>query len=207
MLIDVEYNRKKIENLLLSTQLDGIKKLLAFMDKNGFFVKPCSISHHLNITGGLAAHSLSVYDLFSRWALLYNLPITRNEIIITALLHDICKVEDYSINGDGEWVYSSTKRPTHGTRSVEIIEKFIFISEKEREMISWHMGPYTQYYEGGMIIHNNDVHMGKLLHLKNAGYNFFTWSPKGKETIEKNLALVLYFCDHFSTMFLEDLDG
>ena len=55
--------KNRIEALLLSTKREGMYGLLSWMDENGFYAMPCSGGNHLVKEGGLAEHSLNVFDL------------------------------------------------------------------------------------------------------------------------------------------------
>lgn len=87
---------EEIRNLLRSTNRPGIENLINFLQKNAFFVAPASINHHLNYTGGLAEHSLNVYKQFKRLRNEYKLDIPEENMIISGILHDVCKIDDYT---------------------------------------------------------------------------------------------------------------
>lgn len=209
--------QQQICDMLYMTEIPGMDNLIHYLKSKGFFEAPCSIGHHLNVTGGLAYHSWSVCELALTLKKLYDLPLTDNEVIVAALLHDVQKIFDYvRATPKGKWRYASdNQRHKHGTGSVEIVEQFIQLTENEREMITWHMGPYTMYYEGEMKFCEGDSFVcdgcgnelekpkRHLAILTNLDFNFFKWSPKGDADPKKKLALFLYFCDHFSTIFLE----
>ena len=117
----------------------------------------------------------------------YELPIPLNSIILCAALHDIHKIFLYE-KKRGKWKYkdsgASNQVKRHGEWAVTIIESFIKLTKQEKEMIQWHMGPYTEYYDN----HQQG--------------DFLKWSAD-KKNKNINAALFLYFCDHFSSMFLE----
>lgn len=54
--------KEKITELLLSTGRENIGNVLEYMESNGFFTAPASVSNHNNNEGGLAKHSLDVYE-------------------------------------------------------------------------------------------------------------------------------------------------
>ena len=184
-----ESDRKQIIDWLLSTNTQGMFNLLKYMEKNKFYDAPCSAGHHLACGGGLATHVLSVLNYALHLKLRYSIPIPINSIIKCAILHDVHKMFLYK-KVKGEWEYKKQKLPDinykqHGQWALEIIKMFIKLTPQEEEMILWHMGPYTEYYD--------DRQSG----------DFLKWSnDKKNENI--NAALFLYFCDHFSSMFLED---
>ena len=54
--------KEKITELLLSTGRENIGNVLEYMASNSFFTAPASVSNHNNNEGGLAKHSLDVYE-------------------------------------------------------------------------------------------------------------------------------------------------
>jgi len=92
--------KKRILELWHQVNRPGIEDLIKFLQESDFFIAPCSTNHHLACPGGLARHSLNVYgvlhgkiDLFSDRNC--NLSIFEESVIVTALGHDLCKVNFY----------------------------------------------------------------------------------------------------------------
>lgn len=165
--------KKKIENLLLSTEREGMRRLLAWMDENGFYTMPCSGGNHLAKEGGLAEHSLNVFYLMhsirNEWILGNNFEMTTDSIVICGLLHDLGKCGDYGKPGyipnmlKGRATkanptpepYQSPNKPfkvngrlfpvDHEIRSVKIASKFIDLTEEEELAILWHNGLYGNF--------------------------------------------------------------
>lgn len=54
--------KNEIILLLESTGRENIDKVIQHMEANGFFEAPASVVHHNNFIGGLAKHSLEVYQ-------------------------------------------------------------------------------------------------------------------------------------------------
>ena len=158
--------KERIIKLLLSTKRDGMASLLAWMEINGFFTSPCSTQHHLSCEGGLAEHSLNVYNLM--WSMADGL-LEHNEyeevyksIIICSLLHDIGKAGQFGKPGyvenylskrdkDGNPIRSEAKpyvanaellNVPHEIRALAIISKFIDLTEEEQFAILYHNGLY-----------------------------------------------------------------
>ena len=147
--------QEKFEQLLLSTERPGIDKLIAYIRTTDFYTAPASTRFHNSCEGGLLSHSMNVYtmlkqkmetDLWSR----YN--VSSGTIIITALLHDLCKADFYTTemrnkkDENGNWIkvpfYTvDDKLPYgHGEKSVYIINSFIKLTRDEAMAIRWHMG-------------------------------------------------------------------
>ena len=139
---------------------EGADKLLEYLlsGQSDFFTAPASTKFHGSYEGGLLEHSLNVYhclkDYLSRERAktVYKMNYSEETIAITALLHDICKVNFYTTelrntkNEQGEWVkvpfYKiDDKLPYgHGEKSVYIITGFMRLSREEAFAIRYHMG-------------------------------------------------------------------
>lgn len=79
--------KEKIEQLLMSTDRHGICDLIAHMEMEGFFEAPCSGAKHLSKVGGLAEHSLNVYEIMKRLNKTLDTRYTDDTIILCAILH------------------------------------------------------------------------------------------------------------------------
>jgi hypothetical protein len=82
---------------------EGADKLLEFLERSDFFTAPSSTRFHGSYEGGLVQHSLNVYhclkDYLSRPRTkeLYGMDYSEETIALVALLHDICKVNFYTV--------------------------------------------------------------------------------------------------------------
>ena len=89
--------KEEIIKLLKSTNREGIDKVIEFMEKSDFFTAPASTRFHGAYEGGLAAHSFKVYEIL-KYKIKNNIEdiqVPEESIIISALLHDICKANYY----------------------------------------------------------------------------------------------------------------
>ena len=168
------------KNLLLSTKRKGIKNLIQWLDNSDFKVAPASTRYHSNHEGGLLEHSLNVYNECIRQKdliKLFNIP--QDTLIITSLLHDICKVNYYkmdvrNVKKNGAWVQEPYYTVDdmfpmgHAEKSIIIAQQFIQLSEVEIAMIRAHMGgfvsdnyfsPSAVYnkYPEAIVLHNADL--------------------------------------------------
>ena len=144
---------------------DGSKELLEWLQKTDFFVAPASTRFHSNFEGGLCLHSLNVYYRFKNlleqeFGDKRKKMISDESIAVIALLHDICKVDNYktemrNVKVDGEWVQKpfytvDDKLPFgHGEKSVYMISGFMKLSREEAMAINWHMGGFDARVIGG----------------------------------------------------------
>lgn len=97
--------KEQILSLWNQVNHPGIPELCAWLESSDFFTAPASSNHHLAVKGGLAEHSLNVYCLLKakRDYLFDNLEICdipSQALIITALGHDLCKVNYYKEGGE-----------------------------------------------------------------------------------------------------------
>lgn len=188
--------KNKIRKLLLSTKRDGMIALATWMELYGFYAAPCSTQHHLCNAGGLAEHSLNVYEVASKIQMLFPqyFNISNDSIIICALLHDIGKVgqfgkplyvENYlsKTDKDGKPVRSTAKpyltnaellNVPHEIRSLSIIDRHIDLTEEEQFAILYHNGMYgdLKYQLNGketplyLLIHTADMIASRLIEVE-----------------------------------------
>ena len=139
---------------------EGADRLLDFLmsESSDFFTAPASTRYHGNYEGGLVEHCLNVYDclcdILSRPRIKeqYGIEYSEESIAIAALLHDICKVNFYSVsfrnvkNPEGRWesvpYYTIDDRLPygHGEKSVYIASGYMRLTRDEAFAIRYHMG-------------------------------------------------------------------
>jgi len=148
---------QEIINLLKSTNREGMDNLISFMQKSDFFKAPASTRFHGCYEGGLAEHSMKVYEILKQKVQTSIVPINipEDSIIIIAILHDICKANYYKVdyrnakNSLGVWekvpyyAVEDTIPYGHGEKSVMMISEYIKLTNEEKYSIRWHMG-YTE---------------------------------------------------------------
>jgi len=146
--------KDEIISLLRSTSRPGIDKVIDWLDtkEHNFFVVPAARLQHDNVKGGLASHSLKVYQFAkAEWDKQDNnfkkkYPL--DSVIVSALLHDVCKKDVYSFDAEGNPISNRERRDSgHGHRSVQLLEDLGFeLTPAERMAIKWHMGKYELKY-------------------------------------------------------------
>lgn len=157
----IENNKQQIIDIYRNyVKREGSDKLLDYLiNKSDFFTAPASTRFHGAYDGGLAQHSLNVYNCFKaylerdRVRELYNLNASDETIAVCALLHDICKVNVYTRgtrNVKNEETGQWEKVPTfffddglpygHGEKSVYMITGFMRLTREEAFAIRYHMG-------------------------------------------------------------------
>lgn len=161
--IDTKANRERFIELLRATGRDGIEYVIEDLDTWGFFDAPASVRNHFNFPGGLAMHSLNVYDMAMaiRNATIPLRPdmekaLNSDSIAIAALLHDVCKTNIYrrtkrkQRSEIGVWEdiegyeVDYTEMPVgHGEKSViMLLRSGLDLEDEEIFAIRWHMGPW-----------------------------------------------------------------
>lgn len=165
--MDRQANINRFETEMAKVSREGMDRLMAFIRKSDMYTAPASTHFHLSVTGGLLQHSLNVLDAL-RASLTENedgsysyevagcpvAKISKESVIIMALLHDICKTYFYTteirnrkVNGKWEQYEAFTVKDKipygHGEKSVMMIEEYIKLLPVERYAIRWHMG-YTE---------------------------------------------------------------
>lgn len=171
--------KRKIENLLRLTEREGIEELLKYMDEQGFYTAPCSSQYHLPVPGGLAEHSLNVYNTIINFA---ESILSDDEyfdmiesLTIVSLLHDVGKMGiDYAPHYEENYLKDgslSKSKPyainkalcnvPHEILSLSIIERYIKLTHEERFAIMAHNSAYGPlWYQ----IKGNETPLYMLLH-------------------------------------------
>lgn len=149
-------NWEEYKNLLKSTNREGIDNIIKWLDETDFKFAPASTQYHSSEKGGLLKHSLNVYyHMYDFENLLKFFDLKEDNIIITALLHDVCKVQTYETsyrnvkNEEGQWVKApyytvNDMMPYgHGEKSVILLLMYgLKLSHLECMMIRNHMGAF-----------------------------------------------------------------
>lgn len=141
-------------------QRKGADRLLEYLmsDTSDFFTAPSSTRFHGSHEGGLVEHSVNVYRCLAdyltrpRTKELYRMDYTEETVALVALLHDICKLNFYTVdyrnakNDKGVWEKVPYYRVEdnlpygHGEKSVYIISSYMRLSREEAFAIRYHMG-------------------------------------------------------------------
>ena len=155
--IKEEYKKIFLDNI----KREGAAKLLDYLENGSyFFLTPASSRRHSNFDGGLAYHSIKVYNRFlknikNEYGENYSQVLSDESIAIIALLHDVCKIGSYvkdlkNQKVDGQWIQvpyyahnQSNALPFgHGEKSVYIVSSYIHLTREEAVAINWHMGGF-----------------------------------------------------------------
>lgn len=163
MSCNINENKEEFVKLLKSTGRDGVDDVIEELERLGFFSAPASAGHHLNVEGGLVQHSLNTCKAaFAIWEGMKALEpsldteVKKESIIISALLHDVCKADIYKRsvkkrkNKLGRWEDCEGYKVSykdfpmgHGEKSlVVILLSGLELYDDEMLAIRWHMGAW-----------------------------------------------------------------
>jgi len=139
--------RSRISSLLTSTERPGMNELLAYMVDGGFFTSPASTRYHGCYEGGLAKHSLGVFDELTAFNNRFKFGVDANTITITTLLHDLCKMGAYrptaKPGSKQPYSWNPAQPKGHALLSLlRIVRTGVELTELEESMIRYHMGIY-----------------------------------------------------------------
>lgn len=161
--IDIKKNKAECLALLRSTGREGMEDMIIDLEKMGYFIAPASSHHHLNVEGGLVQHSLNTYraaltiwEGMKQFRPKLGSEVTKDNLIIACLLHDICKCDIYKKNTklkrglfnlreeSSSYTVSYDDFPMgHGEKSVILaLAGGLEMYDSEMVAIRWHMGPW-----------------------------------------------------------------
>lgn len=114
-MINKEENIMRFEDLMRQVDREGIDKLLEYIKtKTDFYEAPASTNFHLACAGGLLQHSLNVYDCLTAkrsspvWKRILE-DVSEETLILSSLLHDLCKANFYEITTKNQKTYEKEK--------------------------------------------------------------------------------------------------
>lgn len=157
------------EQALRSTGREGMEDLLKTIREIDFYYAPSSTKFHSNYQGGLLDHSLLVLStaMKLRNSMIELKPeleglLEENSVIISALLHDLCKACFYvpttkwKKNENEQWVsYTGYEVKDvfpigHGEKSVILLQYYgLHLTMEEMLAIRYHMGLWTSSIDCG----------------------------------------------------------
>jgi hypothetical protein len=172
-------------------QREGAADLLKWLEQSDFFTAPASTRFHGCHSGGLLEHSMNVYRRLNQLCNTEEFAgrYSDETIAITALCHDLCKVNFYKPSfrnvkdESGRWVRKDTweieeKFPCgeHSDKSIIILQNFIKLTPDEIMAIRAHMGGFDTSVKGGSFMIGNIFersHLAVLLHTADLHATYF----------------------------------
>ncbi len=162
----------KFNELLLSTEIKGMGKLIDHLVQMGFYTAPASSQNHLCREKGLLEHSLNVYAIASVMPMAGL--VDKNDLIVSCLLHDIGKMGAFGeimyqdnilksgkISDAKPYVVNKNIVIEHQDLSLMIASKFIDLTRETAIAIKFHNGLYTP---DGRTINGKETRLMMILH-------------------------------------------
>ena len=134
---------------------EGLEDLLNWLQterRSDFFTAPASTRFHGAYKGGLCEHSLDVYAMAKKAISAYELDLSEESVAISALFHDLCKVNFYKEDFRNQKIGDTWQRVPcytieekycfggHGSKSVFLVQQFMRLKADEAAAINCHMG-------------------------------------------------------------------
>ena len=109
MLTIEEQTKIKQEYIELIRQIKrpncDVEGFIAYLESTDFFSAPASTQYHCSFPGGLALHTLNVYDALKTLNQSLNFTYNNDSILLVSLLHDLDKIYKYERTTKNEKVY------------------------------------------------------------------------------------------------------
>lgn len=153
-------NRKEDFINIFTTHINrpGSEELLTWLEESDFFTAPASTRFHGSYEGGLCEHSVNVWEELIRLLKAYpEVKVSAETAAVVSLLHDLTKIGCYkqelrNQKVNGIWV----QRPVyvfnedfchggHGSKSVYLIQKFMYLTDAEATAVNCHMGAWDRH--------------------------------------------------------------
>lgn len=147
--------QKQILEILQSVNREGTKNLVEYLTKEcDYFTAPASTTYHGNTEGGLARHSLNVYNILKDKVDKYypDGSISPQSVALCSLMHDLCKVDIYKWSKKWKkdennkwfeepcWMVKDEFPVGHGSKSVFVLQRFVQLTDEEIAAIYFHLG-------------------------------------------------------------------
>jgi hypothetical protein len=129
--------------------INDLDRVYDYLNAGGFFTAPASTKYHGNYKGGLFDHSINVANTLFQLSCDLGLKWERPESpYIVGFFHDICKMDNYKKNAQGEYEYNKdTLFKGHGDKSLMLLSSLLQLTEEESACIRYHMGAFTDKEE------------------------------------------------------------
>lgn len=164
--------KETFNQLLKSTEINGIGFLIDYLESNGFYTSPASSGHHLSCENGLLEHSLNVWNVAKELPMAKD--VDRNDLIIACLLHDVGKMGYFGqqmylpnilksgkVSESKPYEANKTLVIEHQDLSLMILSKYIELTQESAIAIKFHNGLYTR---DGFTISGKETKLQMILH-------------------------------------------
>lgn len=155
--VDRLYNDLEVNRMYIKSKIHPL--VYEYLESTDYFVAPASTRYHDSHIGGLAQHSINVYNHLVKLVKLYDMPYGDEDLFLIAITHDICKINCYkpairNVKTNGQWnavmgwEYNDDEPMGHGEKSVWMLNKILKVEDHIAYAIRWHMGPFRDNNSG-----------------------------------------------------------
>lgn len=220
-------NKKRFEELMsMAAERPGWSNLMNYIQKSDFYTAPASSRFHLSCEGGLLQHSLNVYDaLIGRLTDVVEtdemvLQISghtvaafkKETLAITALLHDLCKTNFYTVEYRNQKTYDKEKVAKVNPYQVKKDNGGRFIWEQAPIYTINDKNPYGHGEKSVMMIEEfmkltMEERYAIRWHMGMANANNNDLQSFNASCEKYPLVLLLHNADQEASRFMEEKDG
>ena len=220
-------NKERFEELMnMAAERPGWSNLMNYIQKSDFYTAPASSRFHLSCEGGLLQHSLNVYDaLTGRLTYVVEtdemvLQISghtvatfkKETLAITALLHDLCKTNFYTVEYRNQKTYDKEKVAKANPYQVKKDNGGQFIWEQAPFYAINDKNPYGHGEKSVMMIEEfmkltMEERYAIRWHMGMANVNNNDLQSFNASCEKYPLVLLLHNADQEASHFMEEKDG
>lgn len=179
-----------------------VEGLISMLESSDFFDAPASTKYHCSFEGGLALHSLNVYESLVKLNETFEFKYDLDSLIIVGLLHDVFKINFYEPTVRNEKVYNAYGKKMDELGAFDWVSTKTFrVKEPEERNILGSKG-FTAYYIISEFISLTSEETATLVNQ----YSATDRDPiNDLSTIlsKNNLAVLLHSADIISTFCIE----
>ena len=205
-------NKEIFDMVLRETERDGIENLIEYLESTDFYTAPASSRFHGDYEGGLLEHSLNVYRCLCAkrrnpiWAR-YIDKVPKESLALSALLHDVCKANFYTVDYRNQKTYDEEKVAAAANWQIKSDAKGHFIWEtvpfyKVEEQFPFGHGDKSVYLVNKYITLTDEEAVAIRFHM-GAYESKEIWNSLGSAFEKFPLALALHEADMEATHLLE----
>lgn len=140
--------KEKILEILFSVKRDGVDKLISYLNDSTFFSDPASANGYNNYEGGLADHSLNVYNILNKYLKINSeLEDIEDSLKIVGILHSIAYVGCYQ-----KTTKNMPLKGSDGKNKKNENGKIIFIEKETYDFYPENQLPYSEGHLSTVVL-------------------------------------------------------
>jgi hypothetical protein len=194
-------NKEKILEILSTINREGVNKLISHLNDSTFFNDPASSNGYNNYEGGLAEHSLNVYDIIKKYAEINpELKEIEDSLKIVGLLHSIAYVGCYQKTSK-----NIPLRGSDGKNKKNENGKLIFIEKESYDFFPENQLPYSEGHLATILL-KQFIKLTKLEDLAIVWQNGYSQNESQNYLIDRalkkhKLIMLTYFAKKEAILF------